>query len=60
MDMENMDNSALYLLEIYLLTNEYVGDGNCMFNTIGAYNVVIRESSHNSLQVNFMNQIMGV
>ena len=54
-DMENIDNIALYFREIYLLPNESTGDGNCMLNAVRALDVLISESSHDSLQVNCMN-----
>ena len=58
MNMDNMDSIVLYFRGIYLLPNEFTGDGNCMFHAVGALDLVIIESSHDSLQVNFMNQIM--
>ena len=60
MDMGNMDNIALYFLGIYLLPNEFAEDGNCMFHAVGALGVVIVEHSHDSLQVNCINQIMDM
>ena len=55
---DNMDNIVLYFRRIYLLPNDSAGDGKCMFHVVGASDVVIGESSHVSLQVNWMNQIM--
>ena len=58
MYMDNMDNIALYFCGIYLLLNESAGYGNCMFHAVGASDVVIGESSHHSLRVNLITQIM--
>ena len=58
MDMDNMDNIAIYFRRVYLLPNESTGYGNGMFHTFGALDVVIGESSHDSLRVSCMDQIM--
>ena len=58
MDMDNMDNITLYFCGIYLLPNESAGGGNCLFHAVGASDVVIGESFHDSLRFNFMNKIM--
>ena len=58
MDMDNMNNIALYFCGIYLLPNESTGDGNCLFHAGRDLDVVIGESSHDSTQVNFTNQTM--
>ena len=55
-----MDNIALCFCGIYLLPNESAGYGSYMFHAFGALYVVIGESSHSSLHVNFMNQIMEI
>ena len=58
MDMDNMNNITLYFCGTYLLINESEGGSNCMFHAVGDLDVVISESSHDSLQINCMNQIM--
>ena len=52
MDMDNMNNIALYICGTYLFLNESEGGSNCMFHAVGDLDVVIGESSHNSLQIN--------
>ena len=41
MDMDNMNNIALYFCGIYLLPNESTGDFKCLFHSVGALDVVI-------------------